>query len=329
METGGLVSVIIPVYNVLPYLAEAIDSVINQTYEDLEIIIIDDGSTDGSGDICEEYAQNDSRIRVVHQENKGLSSARNIGLDAMTGEMVVFVDSDDACRPDYVEAMMKAMNRDNSDLVVCRFTVHNTTGKMKRSERDRLYPTADKGIYTRIDALRLAADGTINPGVWNKLYKSALWKDIRFPEGHVYENVDTTYRVVNLCSTVCVIDEPLYMYRKRQGAITEVVSAKNVNDWLMARSHFEDFIKENIPDAFSDEHLRRFYRSRLNQMISFYVSLSKQDGDEEKTLSGELRKRFIELRSAIGLEKCSRFTQIGYWMTCFCPWLLKIAFPVY
>ena len=144
--------------------------------------------------------------------------------------------------------------------------------------------------------------------MWNKLYKSALWKDIRFPEGHVYENVDTTYRVVNLCSTVCVIDEPLYMYRKRQGAITEVVSAKNVNDWLMARSHFEDFIKENIPDAFSDEHLRRFYRSRLNQMISFYVSLSKQDGDEEKTLSGELRKRFIELRSAIGLEKCSRST---------------------
>ena len=119
------------------------------------------------------------------------------------------------------------------------------------------------------------------------------------------------------------------MYRKRPGAITEVVSARNVNDWLLARSHFEAFIKENIPDVFSEEHLKRFYRSRVNQMISFYVSLSKQDGDEEKNLGEILRKRLVEQRDTIGIEKCSRSTQIGCWMIYRCPWLLKSVFPFY
>ena len=107
MQYDPLVSVIIPVYNVEPYLKEALDSVLDQSYQNLEIILIDDGSTDRSGKICDDYSETDDRIRVIHQENKGLSSARNKGLDLMHGELVAFLDPDDAYHPDYVSAMTK------------------------------------------------------------------------------------------------------------------------------------------------------------------------------------------------------------------------------
>ena len=105
-----LVSVIVPVYNVSPYLREAIDSVINQTYKELEIIIVDDGSTDGSGAICEEYASSDSRIKLIHQSNRGLSGARNTGLECATGDFVAFVDSDDSISPVFIETLVNALS---------------------------------------------------------------------------------------------------------------------------------------------------------------------------------------------------------------------------
>ena len=111
MVKGGIVSIIIPVYNVAPYLVEALDSVVHQSYGNLEIIIIDDGSTDGSAEICDDYARRDRRIRLIHQENKGIGAARNVGLDIMNGEAVAFLDSDDAYDPDFIEAMVSAMAR--------------------------------------------------------------------------------------------------------------------------------------------------------------------------------------------------------------------------
>ena len=123
MEIGGLVTIIIPVYNTAPYLLEALDSVIQQDYSNLEIIIIDDGSTDGSEKICDIYAEKDSRIRVIHQENKGLSCARNTGLDIMSGDSVAFLDSDDVLHPTYVKTMVAAMCRKKTDLVVCRYSI--------------------------------------------------------------------------------------------------------------------------------------------------------------------------------------------------------------
>lgn len=118
-----LVSVIVPVYNVKPYLHESIESVLNHTYKNYELIIIDDGSTDGSELICDKYQKNDKRIRVIHQNNKGLSGARNTGLDVMHGDVVAFLDSDDAFLPDFLQVMVQTMISDNVDIVVCDYYI--------------------------------------------------------------------------------------------------------------------------------------------------------------------------------------------------------------
>ena len=329
MEHVDLVSIIVPVFNVAPYLAEALDSAIHQIYRNLEIIVVDDGSTDGSGEICDRYAETDQRIRVIHQENKGLSAARNAGLDVMNGSFVAFLDSDDALHPDYVETMVEAMKREDADIVICRFTIHNTPDRMEATASSKTYPAVKNGVYDRKSALRVLVDGTINPGVWNKLYRRELWKEVRFPVGHVYENVDTTYRVFDLCRKAVVFDQPLYMYRKRPGAITEVVSEANITDWLLARSHFEAYIKDNIPDVFAEEDLKRFYRSRMNQIISFYCELSANKKTESEAFIDELRKQVIEAGKKADIKKCKRSTQVGYKMICACPWLLKAIYPLY
>ena len=119
-SNAPLVSVIIPVYNVAPYLEEALESVINQSYNNLEILVIDDGSTDGSEIICEEYAARDKRIRVIYQVNGGLSDARNTGLDLAAGEYIAFLDSDDAYRSNMIEVMLRAVMRYQADIIICR-----------------------------------------------------------------------------------------------------------------------------------------------------------------------------------------------------------------
>ena len=134
MDNSSLVSVIIPVFNVQPFLSEALDSVIQQTYRNLEIILIDDGSRDGSEEICDEYARRDERIVVIHQKNKGLSAARNAGLDIMSGNAIVFLDPDDAFQPDYIKAMMTEMICQEADLVICKYALLNSTGKMTKND---------------------------------------------------------------------------------------------------------------------------------------------------------------------------------------------------
>ena len=157
MNGKYLVSVIMPVYNVEAYLSEALDSVINQSYDNLEIIVVDDGSTDGSGKICDEYAEKDERIRLIHQKNSGVSSTRNAALDAATGDFVIFIDSDDAYDPDYVTTMLDAMIENDADMVICRFTVHTTTGVMKRTGTEELHPPIGKGLYSRVEAMQAFA----------------------------------------------------------------------------------------------------------------------------------------------------------------------------
>lgn len=198
MKSSALVSVIIPVFNVRPYIAEAIESVLHQTYNNLEIIIIDDGSTDGSEEVCDDYAQRDKRIIVVHKQNEGVSAARNTGLDLLNGDMVAFLDSDDAFHPDFVSVLLEALIRERADIAMCKYTDHCTVEKMKKIGEEKEEPGMEEGVYDRFDALRALNDRKINHAVWNKLYRQELWKKIRFPSGHMYEDVDTTFRIINL-----------------------------------------------------------------------------------------------------------------------------------
>jgi glycosyltransferase involved in cell wall biosynthesis len=251
MDICGLVSIIIPIYNVAAYIEESLESVIYQTYCNLEILLVDDGSTDGSGKMCDEYEKRDSRIRVVHQDNRGLSAARNTGLNMMSGDAVAFLDSDDALMPDYIEKMVATMVKENADLVLCKYLTYRTTGRMIGESIDKERPLIPGGIYDHISSLQAMVDGKFNHSAWNKLYSRKLWDSIRYPEGQVYEDIATTFKIVSRCDKICVLDDPLYRYRKRPGSILETHSSKNVNDWLSSCSLFEAFVEHNIPDVFS------------------------------------------------------------------------------
>ena len=326
-----LVSVIVPVYNVCSFLQEALDSVLEQTYRNLEIIVIDDGSTDGSERICDDYARRDGRIRLIHQDNKGLSAARNAGLNLMTGDFVVFLDSDDAFDHDYINSMLKVQVRERVDIVICKYSVQRTNGLMRRQERYQQKPTIIHGIYNRNEALSALADADINSSVWNKLYLSQLWDKVRFPEGHVYEDVDTTYKIINKCNSIAVIDQVLYFHRKHDNSITSTNSKENIKDRILAGDHLLAFIEENTPGIFTEYQLNMRRQTYLNKLIVLYALYSQTNniGISEDDFGSALRMKIIEYGKEFGVKKFSLRTRIVYSIVSVCPALVQIAYRGY
>ena len=329
MEANPLVSVIIPVYNVAPYLNETLDSVVSQSYENLEIIIVDDGSNDGSGEICDEYAARDKRIRLVHQENRGVSAARNVALDLATGDYYTFLDSDDAYEPDFVRSLLTALRGNEVEIAVCKYTQHYTTGKIVRKETDEVFPPIAAGVYNRIEAMHALAANTIHLFLWNKLYVKRVWDNVRFPEGVIYEDIEITFRVFYNCTKVCVIGQPLYCYRKRPGSITDDKAVKSIKEWIAACDCIEAFIVSHTPELYSKEHLILLKESRLRKSISYYVKYMPDKESGLKEFKKDLRKQIIALKKEVGLRCCSVPMKISYWIIRVCPGTLRIISPLY
>ena len=322
LDYEPLVSVIIPVYNVAPFLRDAMASVIHQTYRNLEILIIDDGSSDGSGEICDEYSS-DPRVKVIHQKNQGLSAARNVGLDVMTGEYLSFLDPDDAYDLNYIRLMLNCMALMNPDIVVSKYRVFHNDNGMALSLIGDVYPAAEQGLYDRTEALRAIVDRQINVSVWNKLYKRKIWSGIRFPGGQNYEDIDTTYRIFDISESVFVLDQILYLHRKRIGSITETITPKNVRDRNMAFGQEQSFIASRIPDIFMDEQLRKIRQAHLKIMMIQYIQ------SKDAALLRELEDQITELGKEIGLQNMSLKTRTAYQMMCSLPCLLMITYSVY
>ncbi len=330
MGNNELVSVIIPVYNVFPYLREALDSVIHQTYRELEILIVDDGSTDGSGQICDEYAEQDQRICVIHQENKGLSNARNAGLNRMTGEIVAMLDPDDAYDNTFIEELKSAMDQEQADLAVGKYTTHYTTGKMIREKSCVPEPRIQAGTYDRSWMILALSDEEVNVSVWNKLYRRKLWKGIRFLDGHVCEDHEVTYRVINESKKMVVIDLPVYYHRKRPGSITATVSWKFRSDQILMASRVGEFVIENFSGVVPEENLLKIRQKYLNTLMAAYASLYKiGENFDKKTEGKKLRQQILRIGDEIGTRKFKIRTRTAYSMIRFCPWLLKITYPAY
>lgn len=325
MEDSLLVSVIIPVYNVRPYLTEAVESVLNQSYKKLEIILIDDGSTDGSGDICDEFSKKDNRILVLHQENKGLSCARNKGLDMMSGDAVAFLDSDDAYHPEFVQSMVYAIVHQSADLVVCKYTGIKCEGSLQKQDVEKGYPLIGAGVYCRKDILRALAENLVNQSVWNKLYKRELWDDTRYPEGHVYEDRCTTFRILNVCKKISVLDDILYLHRIHPGSITDTYSQKNISDWLLSFSLFNSFIESNIPEIYDNNHLKNIQRSQLHVMINGYYRIS----DSTKQYRKVLRQQIIDLERKVGYEARIGRIDLQYFFIRYCPYISTLYSRIY
>ena len=227
-ERKPLVSLIIPVYNTAGYLEECLNSAAVQEYENLEIITVDDGSTDGSGQILERYETEDKRFRVIHTANRGLSAARNTALDLLRGEYIAFLDSDDRMERDAIGTLVRALQQYDADITACR-AYHDWINETEISR----YPSGF-AVFSREEACReLLQERFLRNGVWNKLYKAKVFEGIRFPEGRVFEDIATTYRLLDRVEKVVCIPDILFHYRMRKGSISHVRSFKNEGDrWL-------------------------------------------------------------------------------------------------
>ena len=210
-----LVSVIVPCYNVEQYLPQCIDSILNQTYQNLEVWLVDDGSPDRCGEICDEYAKKDARIKVINKKNGGLADARNVALDVMTGEYVVFVDSDDYISPTHIEGLYHLIEKYGADVSVntfCSFYEGSSPNPSPKSTKDWV-----------LDGLHAAEimfyQEHFDTTAWGKMYKASLFDGIRYPQGLLFEDLPTTYRLLLKANKVVFNDEQSYFYLLRSNSI--------------------------------------------------------------------------------------------------------------
>ena len=250
-----MISVIIPVYNVIKYVEDSIESVLCQSYKDFEIILVDDGSTDGSGEVCDRYAQTDKRIKVIHQQNKGLGAARNVGLQAVTGDLVMFLDSDDLMLWDAIESTKGMMDTTGADIVVCNYK--RFSGKAPNMPTQR--HSVGK-LYDKKKALMEYIQFKVFPVAWGKLYKRELFDGLSYTEGRYGESMVPTYNIIRKASRVYITNEQLFMYRRRADSITEKAEDKMSKDFLFAHMHLKSLISQDTPDIFTQDEFYQLIR---------------------------------------------------------------------
>jgi len=215
MESLPLISVIVPVYKVEAYLDKCISSIAGQTYDHLEIILVDDGSTDSCPGICDAWAARDSRIRVIHKENGGLSDARNAGMAAATGELMAFVDSDDWIEPEFISTLYNALTETGAEICECATVYVGENG-----EHLRVRSTPGPQVLDHMEALRrLVQEDGVYQTVWNKLYRRSVIGGILFEKGKCNEDDFWTYRVFDRLKKLALTEKPLYNYLQRGSSI--------------------------------------------------------------------------------------------------------------
>lgn len=269
-----LISVVVPVYNVEKYLHQSIESIINQTYKNLQIILVNDGSTDNSGKICDEYAAKDSRITVIHQRNQGAGAAKNTGLDLVTGEYVSLIDSDDSIESEFYEKMISAMDRYNSDVVQCLFSNVFVRNKYKR---DYIFPSkVSRVLNTKKFLFEILYDWKYSV-FWNKLFKSSLLKDIRFPVGRKIDDEFFTYKLICNAKKIVNINDCLYNYRMRKTSVmNNNFKYKLILDRIICFKDRYEYVSAKYLGL-------EFYY--YNHLHNFLLQSSKKYPDSEKILS--------------------------------------------
>lgn len=280
---NSLISVIVPIYNVEKYLDRCVDSIINQTYKNLEIILVDDGSPDNCPQMCDDYAKKDSRIKVVHKENGGLSDARNVGMKVATGEYVSFIDSDDYVSLDFYETLLETIVDNDSDIVEC--------GVVKFYENEKFDKYNDDLKVTNYDTVD-ALDGLINENpfkqhVWNKLYKSNIALDIPYAVGKLNEDEFWTYQIFGKAKKVTRINKTMYYYFQRGSSI--MGNGYNIKrlDALEGKMNRQAYIEKNFPILTTKAKVDLY-----GSCIFAYQSVLKFMSGKDKKKAGKIIKDY-------------------------------------
>lgn len=313
-----LISVVVPVYKVESVLGDCLDSICNQTYKNLEIILVDDGSPDNCGRICDEYEKKDHRIRVIHQKNQGLSAARNNGLEQSSGEYIAFVDSDDILHKEFYNLMMQALKYTGADMSVCNMM------KIERKDIQK------KFLYQKIENPRAKIISPKEACSWfyqekyrdstalaavNKLYKKTLFgTSIRYPYGKLHEDIATTYKLFCSSEKIAYVDLKLYCYIITPGSITNSsFGLKNLYA-LDAYREMRDYFKKD-EEFFIENHVEKWF---LLHLLDHYVKVKNNCPDEKRTayeLLKEFRRDYRKYRLSMELSIKERLRfEIVYYM---------------
>ena len=262
------ISIIIPVYNVEKYLKTCLDSVINQTYQNLEIILVNDGSTDNSGKICEEYKRTNSRIILIHKKNEGLSAARNTGLGIATGEYISFLDSDDYISNDMLETLYNRLVKTQSDMSVCSIQYVDDRGKLLPSKSPFTFndTVLDQNEFWKIYSSTGHTECVV---AWNKLYKREILEHLNYPKGKLREDEFLLHYIVDRCSRICTISEGLIFYRQRSDSIMGNINSKSKLDYIEACFERMDFYIKKKNKFMIEETILRIIASVERDHVEF------------------------------------------------------------
>lgn len=281
-------SIIVPVYKVEEFMHECIESILRQQFSDFELILVDDGSPDRCGDICEEYAHKDKRIRVVHQSNQGLSAARNTGLDIAQGEYIAFIDSDDFIAPEFFSVAMHIFEKEpETDMVIMPVIIYYNS-----PEKNTYCPPVHHPIKGKdeIFATWINHNGFLHSYSWNKICRRHLYDNVRFPEGALFEDVYTTPRLINLCQTMRFatsdsnsIYNQAYFYRQRNSSITTNTGYKGHKDALT--HHIQLFNQVCQSSLISKQVKNRYYLHLTNFLITTMRCKEALEGKENYTFT--------------------------------------------
>lgn len=293
-QEEDLISVIVPIYKVELYLNQCIESIVKQTYHNLEIILVDDGSPDNCGGICDEWAKKDCRIKVIHKLNGGLSDARNAGIEIATGNYIAFVDSDDWIEPNMYELMIRALKKEKADFCACGIID-------SYKDKDIIHP-CKPCVGTAEDILSLIyQDAIFSVATWNKLYCKECWENLRFPTGKICEDAFTTYLVVDKSKRIVQLSDALYHYRIRENSImTAEFRHVRMDEEEAWRNNYQ-YMREHYPQIAKLAY--NFYLQKVNVLIHTIVPEQRKVYYKEyRYLYEILKKNFIYVLLKSGMD---------------------------
>ena len=283
MSQEIFVSIIVPVYDVEEYLVECIESILAQTWKHFEIILVDDGSTDSSGKMCDEYAEKYNCIFVIHKKNGGLSSARNAGIDVARGNYLAFIDSDDVVHPDYLRELVKIVEKENADLVACDFCV-GTSCQWGETSEVKYDIRRDEDVLERMND-----NDVVVTVAWNKLYHAKFFKEysLRYPEGKIHEDMFLTPQILHYTNKMVITNQKLYFYRQRKNSImNSSFSIKQLDSLEAIEFRIALFTKWNKKELQIKE-----YESYIRKAKELYRKM--KNGEEEEY---EQEKKKIKMK---------------------------------
>ena len=282
-------SIIIPVYNVKRYISECINSVRMQSFPNIEIILVDDGSTDGSGEFCDRIGQKDERIRVIHRSNGGLSAARNTGLDHASGKYIAFLDSDDLMHPDMIRRLLETAEKTQADIVACgAYLFYENADSIIQ-----IY-APEFGAYSVSRTFEsIVTRNGMGGVVWNRLYRRSRFERVRFPEGRSYEDIPFHILLLESSPKVFAIPDPLVYYRQRKGSITKSDSVSFFRDRIRTRNELKSYIFRNTPSRFDRDLKNKIAANWQVHCISLWNRMSACREPECRKLQKQIRRELL------------------------------------